>query len=94
MPINVSTINYPHMATHLVNITEANTMRDHLRDTMIDIAALVFIFVLMTSLIILVVYAWRNRCDGQQNACAACRRRQQSSLSGCRDDELEDVGFF
>lgn len=93
MPINVSTINYPHMATHLANISEAITMRDQLRDSIIDIAALAITFALMTGFIILVVYAWRNRCDGRQNVCAACRLRQLSILSG-RDDDLEDVGFF
>jgi len=91
MPIIASITHHPPGATLLVETT-ASSKRDSHSDAIIDVIALTIAFVLVAGLVVLGVYAWRRRCDGRKNACAACRRRQGSSLS-VRDDDLEDLDF-
>ncbi|EXJ85579.1 hypothetical protein A1O1_05944 [Capronia coronata CBS 617.96] len=78
-----------HIQNSPTDINQA-PLSDNYQESFIDIAALAITFLLMTTFIAILLYAWRKRCDGRRNACRACHTRQHSNLS-CRDDDLEDI---
>ncbi|KAK5223606.1 hypothetical protein LTR72_004992 [Exophiala xenobiotica] len=59
------------------------------RNFYIDCAALFVTTMLVTGLVILYTYVWRNRCRG--NDCEFCREYHGLDLS--EEEEDKDVGF-